>query len=155
MKGEEIDLGSTRTNYVLAAYTTANVRLRLYSVMEQLGRRALYTDTDSIIYVHKRGEWNPDTGDFLGDFKDEYPHKELTQYVGLGAKNYAIRFADSTSERKVRGFTLNYQTSRLIDFDTMLEMLREGVDNKTVVTAHTSAIVRGGQVGVGAMYTRR
>ena len=154
VKGEEIDPGSTRTNCVLAAYTTANARLRLYSVMERLGRRALYTDTDSIIYVHKRGEWNPDTGDFLGDLKDEYPHKELTQYVGLGAKNYAMRFADDTSECKVRGFTLNYQTSKLIDFDTMLEMLREGVGNKTVVTAHPNAIVRGGQFGVDSMYTR-
>ena len=90
----------------------------------------------------------------LGDLKDEYPHKELIQYVGLGAKNYAIRFADGTSECKVRGFTLNYQTSKLIDFDTMVEMLREGVGNKTVVTTHPNAIVRGGQVGVGAMYTR-
>ena len=154
VKGEEIDPGSTRTNCVLAAYTTANARLRLYSVMERLGRRGLYTDTDSIIYVHKRGEWNPDTGDFLGDLKDEYPHKELIQYVGLGAKNYAIRFADGTSECKVRGFTLNYQTSKLIDFDTMVEMLREGVGNKTVMTAHPNAIVRGGQVIVGNMYTR-
>ena len=36
----------------------------------------------------------------------------------------------------------------------MLEMLREGVGNKTVMTTHANAIVRGGQVGVGAMYTR-
>ena len=45
----------------------------LYSVMEQLDWRALYTDTDGISYVHKRGEWNPD---FLatswGGLKDEY-----------------------------------------------------------------------------------
>ena len=60
-----------------------------------------------------------------GDLKDEYPHKELTQYVGLGAKNYAIRFTDCTSECKVRGFILNYQTSKMIDFDTMLEMLQK------------------------------
>ena len=36
----------------------------------------------------------------------------------------------------------------------MVEMLQEGVGNKTVVTAHPNAIVRGGQVGAGAMYTR-
>ena len=154
VKGEESDPGSARTNCVLAAYTTANARLRLYNAMERLDRRVLYTDTDSIIYVHKRGEWNPDTGDFLGDLKDEYPRQELTQYVGLGAKNYAIRFADGTCECKVRGFTLNYQTSKLIDFDTMLEMLREGVGNKTVTTTRPHAIVREGQVGLGGMYTR-
>ena len=94
--------------------------------MEQLGRRTLYTDTDSIRYVHKSGEWNPD---FLATswegLKDEYPHKGLTQYLGLGAKNDAIRFTDDTSECKVRAFTLNYQTSKMIDFDTMLEMLQK------------------------------
>ena len=154
VKREEMDPGFARTNCVLAAYTTANVRLRLHGVMERLGKRALYTDTDSIICVHKQGEWNPDTGDFLGYLKDEYPHRELTQYVGLGAKNYAIRFADGTCECKVRGFTLNYRTSKLIDFDTMLEVLREGVDNRTVTTTHPHAIVREGQVGLGGMYTR-
>ena len=101
VKGEEIDPGSARTNCVLAAYITAYARLWLYSVMERLGKRALYTDTHSIIYVHKRGQWNPDTGDFLGDLKDEYPHQELTQYIGLGAMNYAIRFAVGTSACKV------------------------------------------------------
>ena len=101
VKGEEIEPGSTHTNCMLAAYTTANARLWLYGVMEQLSKRALYTDTDSIIYVHKRGEWNPDTGNFLRDLKDKYPHQELTQYIGLGVKNYGIRFADGTSECKV------------------------------------------------------
>ena len=90
----------------------------------------------------------------MGDLKDEYPHQELTQYVGLGAKNYAIRFADGTCKCKVRGFTLNYQTSKLIDFDTMLEMLREGVGNKSVMTTRPHVIVREGQVGLGGMYTR-
>ena len=54
----------------------------------------------------------------------------------------------------MRGFTLNYQTSKLIDFDTMLEMLREGVGNKSVTTTRPHAIVREGQVGLGGMYIR-
>ena len=150
VKGEEMDPSSACTNCVLAAYTTANARLRLYTVMERLGKRVLYTDTDSIIYIHKRRAWNPDTGAFLGDLKDEYPHRELTQCVGLGAKSYAIRFADGTCECKVHGFTLNYHTSKLIDFDTIVEMLREGVGNKSVTTTHPHAIVREGQVGLGS-----
>ena len=36
----------------------------------------------------------------------------------------------------------------------MLEMLREGVGNKTVMTTHPHVIVRGGQIGVGGMYTK-
>jgi hypothetical protein len=33
------------TNVVLAAYTTAQARLRLYDYIERLGRRVLYFDT--------------------------------------------------------------------------------------------------------------
>ena len=33
------------TNVVLAAYTTAHARLRLYSYIEKLGQRVLYFDT--------------------------------------------------------------------------------------------------------------
>ena len=36
----------------------------------------------------------------------------------------------------------------------MLEMLREGVGNKSVTTTHPHAIVREGQVGLGGMYTK-
>ena len=96
--------------------------------MEHLCRRGHSTLTRTASAIRPQ-EWRVESrllGEFLGeDLKDEYPHKGLTQYVGLGAKNYAIRFTDDTSECKVRGFTLNYQTSKMIDFDTMLEMLQK------------------------------
>ena len=38
------------TNAVIAAYTTAQARLKLYSYIEELQDRVLYMDTDSIIY---------------------------------------------------------------------------------------------------------
>ncbi|XP_044597352.1 uncharacterized protein LOC123273932 [Cotesia glomerata] len=42
---------SRTTNVVIAAYTTAQARLKLYSYLENLGKRVLYCDTDSCIYV--------------------------------------------------------------------------------------------------------
>jgi hypothetical protein len=48
---EEFVEKSGRTNVVIAAYTTAQSRLKLYSYLEQLGPRALYTDTDSVVYT--------------------------------------------------------------------------------------------------------
>ena len=42
---------SEKTNVVIAAFTTTHARLKLYGVLEQLDRRVLYFDTDSIIYV--------------------------------------------------------------------------------------------------------
>lgn len=44
-----------RTNVVIAAYTTAHARLKLYSYLERLGDRTLYADTDSIIFTARPG----------------------------------------------------------------------------------------------------
>lgn len=46
-------------NVFLAAFTTAYGRLELYALMEQLQRRVLYHDTDSVVYVSKQGDWTP------------------------------------------------------------------------------------------------
>ena len=42
-----------RTNVVIAAYTTAQAGLKLYSYLEQLGPRALYANTDSVVYTSR------------------------------------------------------------------------------------------------------
>ena len=44
---------SGRTNVVIAANTTAQARLKLYSYLEQLGPRTLYADTDSVVYTSR------------------------------------------------------------------------------------------------------
>jgi hypothetical protein len=44
-----------RTNVVIAAYTTAQTRLKLYSYLEQLGPRALYADTGYVFYLRHVG----------------------------------------------------------------------------------------------------
>ncbi|XP_045568417.1 uncharacterized protein [Salmo salar] len=46
-------------NVFLAAFTPAYGRLELYALMEQLQRRVLYHDTDSVVYVSKQGDWTP------------------------------------------------------------------------------------------------
>jgi hypothetical protein len=50
---------------------SAQARLKLYSYLEQLGPRALYADTDSVVYTSRPGEWKPELGDYLGDLTDE------------------------------------------------------------------------------------
>jgi hypothetical protein len=68
---EEFVEADGKTNVIIAAFTTAHARLKLYSVLEQLDRRVLYFDTDSVIYVWKDGEWEPPTGSYLGDLTDK------------------------------------------------------------------------------------
>ena len=47
----EFEEESGNTNVVLAAFTTAQAQLKLYSYMEPLGNRCLYTDTGQSLLV--------------------------------------------------------------------------------------------------------
>ena len=108
---------SPNTNIFIAAYTTAQARLKLYSYLERLGERVLYTDTDSVIYVHQDNECEVPLGNCLGDMTDELekPYgvgSYITEFVTGGPKNYAFRvFSAKTNtvaatECKVRGITV-------------------------------------------------
>jgi len=39
------------TNEVICAYVTAGARIHLYSFLERLQEKAIYTDTDSVIFI--------------------------------------------------------------------------------------------------------
>ncbi|CAC5372370.1 unnamed protein product [Mytilus coruscus] len=89
-KEEFIEI-SGRTNVVIAAYITAQARLKLYGYLEKLRDRVLYTDTDSVIFIVKQGEWQPPLGDYLGELTDEVPANSITQFVTGGPKLYAYK----------------------------------------------------------------
>ena len=43
------------TNVILAAFTTAHARLKLYSYLEKLQEQILYPNTDSVIFKYSPG----------------------------------------------------------------------------------------------------
>ncbi|XP_063909842.1 uncharacterized protein LOC135127329 [Zophobas morio] len=94
------------TNIFIAAFTTANARLRLYEMLDILGESVAYYDTDSIVYIDN-GKNTVKTGCLLGDWTDE-----LGKVVC-----------------KIKGFTLNYETSEKINSDSMNNIL-EHKDSK-------------------------
>ena len=51
-KSKEFQTPALNTNVIIASYVTTHARLELYSYLEQLKDRALYCDTDSVIYRH-------------------------------------------------------------------------------------------------------
>ena len=53
-KSKEFQTSPLNTN-VIASYVKTHARLELYSYLEQLKDRALYCDTDSVIYRHNSG----------------------------------------------------------------------------------------------------
>lgn len=86
---------SGQTNVVIAAYTTAQARLKLYSYLEKLESRTLYCDTDSIVFNVSRGEWQPELGDYLGDLTEEVEGNEIVSFTTGGPKNYAFKLDHS------------------------------------------------------------
>ncbi|XP_018574075.1 uncharacterized protein LOC108913090 [Anoplophora glabripennis] len=122
----------TTVNVVIAAYVTTQARLKLYSYLEQLGDRVLYYDTDSVIYVSRDGGYDVPTGEFLGDMTDELEGyrsgSHITEFVSGGPKNYAYKvFSTRDNEEKVvckvKGISLNYTASRLVNFDIIKDMV--------------------------------
>ena len=59
---EEFAEQDNKTNIVIAAFTTAYARLKLYDLLDLLQERVLYYDTDSVIYVHEPGKPDPPLG---------------------------------------------------------------------------------------------
>jgi hypothetical protein len=59
-------------NDVIASFVTAGARIHLYSYLDKLQDKALYCDTDSVIYVQPRDEpCLVEKGDSLGSMTSE------------------------------------------------------------------------------------
>jgi hypothetical protein len=76
------------TNDVIASYVTAGGRLHLYSYLDTLQERALYTDTNSVIFIQPRdGTELVETGDCLGAMTSVLKTGEIiSEFVSGGQK---------------------------------------------------------------------
>ena len=114
---------SSTASVPIAAFTTCYARLQLYEVLDLLQRDVLYYDTDSCIFKRKNGETKPKLGDYLGDLADEFPGGQIKKFVSAGPKNYAFAGITETGHEKcvckIRGFTINTKTEKVLNFETV------------------------------------
>jgi len=126
-----------KTNIFIAAFTTCWARLKLYSYLERLQKQVLYYDTDSVIYQWAPGLEKIETGDFLGQMKDELEGDVIQEFVSGGAKNYGYHTKGGKFECKVRGFTLNVRGHKVLNYQTMkqniLKELEDPFDHKRTI----------------------
>ena len=121
---EEFAEQNNKVNVVIAAFTTAYARLKLYDLLDLLQERVLYYDTDSVIYVHKADEADPPLGNYLGDLTNELNEGDyITTFISGGPKNYAYRTKKGKTETKIRGITLDYSASGKLNHDTIRELV--------------------------------
>ena len=99
------------SNVIIAAFVTAQARLKLYGILEKLNERVLYFYTDSIIYDHKPHLWSPAfVNKRLGEWTDKVPNARIVKFVGMEPNNYGYEFVDKGGNRrstcKVKGISL-------------------------------------------------
>jgi hypothetical protein len=137
VKEEKTSLNTT--NIAVAAFVTANARLRLYSEMEKLGERVYYHDTDSIIYKYDSNGYNiPIGNEHLGQWTLENKGK-IVKFVSTGPKSYSyvekeVNEDGSTKEHiktKFKGFTLNFANAGKVNFDTMKQLVDQVITEVT------------------------
>jgi len=143
-------------NEVILAYVTSGVRINLYRYLDRLGERAIYCDTDSVIYIQRKDEPNLiETGDKLGDMTSELRTTEyITKFVSGGPKNYAFKVLDTgtggaTTVCKVCVITLNYSAKQLVNFNVIRDMII-GSGEPTVLV-HTEKKIKGKRTGGGTV----
>ena len=110
---------NNKVNVVIAAFTTAYARLKLYDLLDLLQERVLYYDTDSVIYVHKPGKPDPPLGDYLGDLTDELDGDYITTFISGGPKSYAYVTSQGKNVTKIRGITLDHAASKKLNPSVM------------------------------------
>ncbi|XP_065122769.2 uncharacterized protein [Paramisgurnus dabryanus] len=133
-------------NVFVGAFTTAHARLELYELMDKLGDRLLYSDTDSVIFVSRDGDWDPPLGDYLGELTNELDDGDfITEFCSSGPKSYGYRTAKGKVTMKAKGITLNAKNSQTIRLDTLIDLVdgyAKSRYNSRCLLAHTENIVR-------------
>lgn len=119
--------------------------------------RVLYADTDSCIYIHRKGDDEVKLGNYLGELTDElegYPGFECYHGIFPGPKSYALKLRrplkDGLFEEKQivknKGVTMNYEANKTLNADVMqqkAELFRKTGVCETVGVKQQSFIPRG------------
>jgi hypothetical protein len=140
------------TNEVIGSYVTAGARSQLYRYLDNLQENALYSDTDSVIFIQPTDDPRlVETGDRLGAMQSELRLGEyIDEFASGGPKNYAYRICDSFARDapvrticKVQGITLNYGTLQQLNFDVIWDMVMKVIgEDVAPVTVHTEKKIK-------------
>jgi hypothetical protein len=140
----DYDVEADYISEVTAVFTTANARVRLYSMLNWLhSSQIIYCDTDSVIFAYD--ETNPDHkypsndapdlpsnivfGDSLGAWENEMSGNCYIKEVVIGgAKSYSyIKYDPDTGKKtpviRQKGITLDRANSNLFTFETIKNMV--------------------------------
>ena len=123
------------TNVALAGFVTSQARLRLYKVMEKIGKdRLIYCDTDSLVYINTPDGYNIPDGEMLGEWENEtstkeFPINPITYFVALASKSYGYKTLYGKTDIKFKGITLNSENSKKYTFESLDNLITGKIDH--------------------------
>jgi hypothetical protein len=138
-----------RTNEFIGAFMTADARIHLYSYVDRLQDKAIYGDTDRVIYVQPVDN-SPlvETGNKFSAMTSDLETDEIIcEVVCAGPKNYAYSSVNTMTAEcktvcKVRRIILNYSAFQLVSFSKMKEMILSTDADETVTVRTKNKIKR-------------
>lgn len=142
---------TNNTNIYIAVFTTAFARMRLYNLIDKVGDRFVYCDTDSVIYeLSSHEKENLEIGQFMGDLTNELDDGEvIEQFVSGGPKVYAYVTNKGKSVIKIKGFQLNERSKNAFSFENLKcvieTFVRDNLDS-TIDRVRFNDSVRGKQL---------
>jgi hypothetical protein len=112
------------TNVFIAAFTTSNARLRLYDMLDYLGNRVCYYDTDSIVYVDDDSK-PVKLGKSLGDWENELKGDDYgIRWVSPAPKTYSMKTKQEENKFRFKGLTTNHETAQVVNHQSLEDMVR-------------------------------
>ena len=131
-----------KTNIIITSMCIAYAHLKHWKIMNQLGRRVMYHVMDSVIYINCLGQWKPPIGKYLDDLANKLTCHHIrcprctmghwiVEFVSCNAKNYTYRMNTGQTVCKVRGFSLNFLASQVVNFNSIKKALHVWKDVNT------------------------
>ncbi|XP_071033136.1 uncharacterized protein [Parasteatoda tepidariorum] len=85
---DKFEKNNFNTNVYIAAFTTSSAGVRLYEMLDKLGDKVLYYDTDSVVYIND-GTIKIETGCMLGEWTNELENdKYIASWLAGASKDY-------------------------------------------------------------------
>ena len=128
---------------ITAAFTTANARIRLMSMLLWLDySQIVYCDTDSVMFIcdsknpkHKSPSnlatdlpENIRFGEAMGNWQDEFKHDEwIDEIVCGGAKSYSYKTNLGNIVLKQKGITLDVANSNVFTFENVRDVVLKNI----------------------------
>ncbi|GFU15688.1 DNA_pol_B_2 domain-containing protein [Trichonephila clavipes] len=128
-------------NSLWAAFTTSSARIRLYDIMDKLGDKVLYSDTDSIMYIDD-GTNTKETGCMLGEWTDELEKDQYIQHwISPASKDYAYRLNNGKVKDEVKGFKMSYESETKLNFEERMKIITGETEIRLMVDNDESEAV--------------